>query len=715
MKTNGWEGKGSLWPGDLADNCARDKPALGLHRGKVWCIWQSLRYGIMYSNLDVKGETWFEPKHWPHEHPELPKKAKISPALVSANGQLHCVYSREEDGRHVYAVYMEKKQRWGVESLKMGSSSTGNLALAAFTLDQDAGSWLICVFQKSVEERKLYYQFMDPYTKRWGQVVDTGHSTNGSIDLTVINDEVWLIFGGLDDARQALVSKLGKFYKPFTPATPINQLSSAGYSWDVYEGSVCMAFRSRDWYGHEGGLLLAEALVNGNPLSETEDGLFTEIVTTPALRFADRMGICVWLIDEARHDANLSQHYSMKWARKVIPATGMIQVLPTTGMTQVLPKGFNWMSAIPDNRSVASLSIPGTHDSGTIPTTCITMKEITDALNFACCQSMPLSKQLESAIRYFDIRVRYLSPEPTVGTIIQQKFDPFGILGKFGVPEVPMNPLGIIADGLYIAHGPYYFQTLESAFDEFYSFLDRNPTEGILVQIKREGDGDETTTFGKVLDLIQSTQPSRWRLDQDLPTMGQIRGKIQLLRRCKGNNVGIDLTAWPGNTTQDYTAPFAHKISDQYLIHPRPSLLSLAIPVKIRDILSMMEDAQNCSDPKKLHITYTNFSASYHSPLVREDEKGELSFINPHTTAAGPVDDPGNLAADMGLQWRDSWKWGFNAALCDAVRERLSRNRPIGIIAMDFPESEPELIGNILRSNPDIASIESMARKHDIK
>lgn len=687
-KPTGWETMGRIWPRNAAHNFAREKPALGTHRGKVWCIWQSFSSGIMYSNLDVEVETWSEPKSWPYEHPELPKKARMSPALASMNEELHCVYSREENGQHVYAVYMEKEQRWGVESLSMGSSSTGNLALATFKLKDTAGSWLICVFQKSVQERRLYYQVMNPFNKRWSNVFDTGHCTNLSIDLTVIHDEVWLIFGGLDDARQALVAKLGKLYEPFTPALPVNLLTSAGYSWDAYQGSLYIASRSRVLWGSGTGLSLAEAHVDTIPLCETDERMLVDvpdIVTTPTLRIIEGIGICVWLIDEGKQDANLLQHYSMKWARKVIAYTGKIQVYPHV---------HNWMSAIPDTTSVASLSIPGTHDSGTIPTKCFTVPTITDELNFSCCQSMTLSEQLQSGIRYFDIRVNYLSSKPTVRSAIQL-LDPFGWSGKLGAPRVPQGLLGAISDGLYIAHGPYYFQMLDLAFKEFYSFLDTNPSEGILVSIKREGgDDDEATTLDKVLDLIRTTKPSRWRLDQDLPTMGQVRGKIQLVRRCNGSNVGINLTDWPGNTTQDYTSPFAHRISDQYDVYPQKGpdgVVSLAFPVKMNDISSMMDAAQSCGDPNKLHITCTNFTAGNKDEWLQKQ-----AILNPHTTAAGPIAD-------------EKWPTGLNGAIYDAVRRRVDHKRPIGIIAMDFPESEPDLIGWIIRSNPDFLSKERRA------
>lgn len=58
------------------------------------------------------------------------------------------------------------------------------------------------------------------------------------------------------------------------------------------------------------------------------------------------------------------------------------------------------MNNIDDNTSISTLSIPGTHDSATYSCTCLAIPKISQ------CQVMNFYEQLQSGIRYLDIRIK---------------------------------------------------------------------------------------------------------------------------------------------------------------------------------------------------------------------------------------------------------------------------------------------------------------------
>lgn len=124
-------------------------------------------------------------------------------------------------------------------------------------------------------------------------------------------------------------------------------------------------------------------------------------------------------------------------------------------------------------------------------------------------------------IRYFDIR-----------------------LGKGDDP-------GIDHGDYYLLKKDAYFMHLSDVIGYFKTFLNENPTEALIMLVSRGNDEatDEsvTTAFAKVLD----DNPKLFYTSSHVPTLGEVRGKIVLLRRFRldGNSVdghtwGLDLTEW---------------------------------------------------------------------------------------------------------------------------------------------------------------------------
>lgn len=157
----------------------------------------------------------------------------------------------------------------------------------------------------------------------------------------------------------------------------------------------------------------------------------------------------------------------------------------------------SWMSKLKDETPLAALSIPGTHNSPTCHR----------ALPSVRCQATSPPEQLENGVRFFDIRVQ------------------------------PENPQDLSKDGLILVHsvfpisltGPKYLRGL---IDEVFTFLDRNPSETVVMSIKREGTGDATDAqLSRILRDHYAGDVNRWFTEPHLPTLREARRKIVLIRR----------------------------------------------------------------------------------------------------------------------------------------------------------------------------------------
>ena len=79
--------------------------------------------------------------------------------------------------------------------------------------------------------------------------------------------------------------------------------------------------------------------------------------------------------------------------------------------SKVSTNSSNWMANIPDSRYLHEINMPGTHDSGTKKVDAAgTGLSILDAVtniaeNYAKCQSLNITEQLNAGVRVFDVRV----------------------------------------------------------------------------------------------------------------------------------------------------------------------------------------------------------------------------------------------------------------------------------------------------------------------
>ncbi|RDA94131.1 hypothetical protein CP533_6548 [Ophiocordyceps camponoti-saundersi (nom. inval.)] len=197
-----------------------------------------------------------------------------------------------------------------------------------------------------------------------------------------------------------------------------------------------------------------------------------------------------------------------------------------------------WMADLHDDWPLTLLSIPGTHNSPT----CY------KALPSVRCQAVGIPDQVRNGIRFLDVRVS-AHPKDTVLTLVHSIF-PVALTGS---------------------------KYLENLLEDVYRFLRDNPSETILLSIKREGTGKATD--GQMAKHLKSAyvdkRPELWWTEPKIPTLGQARGKIVIIRRFAldddmraacwdGRGWAIDAQEWPDNCEDGNGGNGSFRIQDFY-------------------------------------------------------------------------------------------------------------------------------------------------------
>lgn len=187
----------------------------------------------------------------------------------------------------------------------------------------------------------------------------------------------------------------------------------------------------------------------------------------------------------------------------------------------------SWMKEFNDDTPLSALSMPGTHNSPTHHT----------ALPSVRCQAVSVPEQLDNGVRFLDIRVQ---------------------------PDDPADPS---KDTLILVHGVFPVSLkgnkyLSDLVKDVFAFLARNPSESVIMSVKREGPGEHTDAqLSRRLRDHYAGDTNRWFTAPHIPTLREARGKIVLMRRftlddsLKAEHGGagwcLDAEHWAYNTPHD--------------------------------------------------------------------------------------------------------------------------------------------------------------------
>lgn len=176
----------------------------------------------------------------------------------------------------------------------------------------------------------------------------------------------------------------------------------------------------------------------------------------------------------------------------------------------------NWMIDMSDTTKLSDINIPGTHDSCAFRVQFPLLSK---------CQNKTIKEQLNSGIRFLDIRVE------KIGNKLKLVHD----IADCKHPEKTSKKL-----------------LLEDIIDDCKSFLSENPSEAILLSYKRDDGANQEETFDTFFENYLNNDPI-WYTENRIPNLKEVRGKIVLLNRDnidKSNpeytdfNTGINLSTW---------------------------------------------------------------------------------------------------------------------------------------------------------------------------
>ncbi|MQS39168.1 phosphatidylinositol-specific phospholipase C [Streptomyces katsurahamanus] len=176
-------------------------------------------------------------------------------------------------------------------------------------------------------------------------------------------------------------------------------------------------------------------------------------------------------------------------AAAALTATALV---PAPAVRAAAPRSpQDWMAGHPDATALQRLTIPGTHDSGA-----------RFGGLWAECQNTTVADQLNSGIRFLDIRCR------------------------------------ITGDSYAIHHGAAYQNMMfGDVLIACRDFLAAHPSETVLMRVKQEYSTESDAAFRRVFDLYldQKGWRSLFRIGDGIPSLGASRGRVVLL----GDNGGL--------------------------------------------------------------------------------------------------------------------------------------------------------------------------------
>ena len=308
----------------------------------------------------------------------------------------------------------------------------------------------------------------------------------------------------------------------------------------------------------------------------------------------------------------------------------------------------SWMRYIPDDASVMTLSIPGTHNSCCVH----------GLLGLGKTQELDLPDQLNAGIRFLDIRFTHYQDNLCVhhDVVCTEKsyVDILTICFNF-LRQYPSETILMSVDD-------------ESRFDDALGKFAPSQILCKLPVVNMASRGKNTRSFEDTFNA------KTWECIEDIPLfynftaahpggnsvvtspaltsetrLGEVRGRIVLLRRFEGSqNVGFDLSYWPENQCFRSAIPPFYDIEDRYQ--------SPGYDDKFNFVVAHIEKARN-GDQNELYITF--------SSAVGLTASGYSRRINPR----------------------------LNDYLAESPPGR------IGIIVMDYFEEPRELVSNVIKSN----------------
>ncbi len=247
------------------------------------------------------------------------------------------------------------------------------------------------------------------------------------------------------------------------------------------------------------------------------------------------------------------------------------------------PDSADWMARLDDAQALSEVTLPGTHDSAT--------KDVQLAF-FSKCQALDIGEQLEAGYRYLDIR-----------------------LGADGERLKLMHGFtNCTTSGWPWAKALY----LDTVLDRCFAFLSAHPTETVVFAVKQEHGSESVAQFQTLLNAYVQKNPDRWLLTDRIPTVGEARGKLVLMRRYAdeanlGAQSGIPLLWDNQNGHDDVSKHIATHDNGTYTLFVQDRY-EYDTADKLQAFLEGLKAGEAAPDAVSIHFLSTKGTATYGHP-----------------------------------------------------------------------------------------------------
>ena len=318
----------------------------------------------------------------------------------------------------------------------------------------------------------------------------------------------------------------------------------------------------------------------------------------------------------------------------------------------------NWMSLLPDGRYLSELNIPGTHDSATANVE----GSWNASYNKVACQKYFIEQQLYAGVRALDLRTRWHGDDM------------------------------VMVHGDFICHTPDHNnrsknKTFRSVLDTVIAYLDKHPSEAVIVTLKIDSGNQDTgrQALINILNQYTTRRPDRfycWTGDafentlvaaqsrMTSPTLGQARGKIVLMTR-------VDMSGAGTSSLYSYTGPDLTKWDDSYKDRNH---YAQRIESESKVAVYIQDDYSSPDGNKKKQVfnTVYQLNGTYTLPGASKIEKKD--FVFNYTSKTGS-DHYGSTPLGAAKYMNDLI---YNDDLFTPGSDEAKQNPRLGIVVMDF-------------------------------
>ncbi|KAF9044279.1 PLC-like phosphodiesterase [Panaeolus papilionaceus] len=328
-------------------------------------------------------------------------------------------------------------------------------------------------------------------------------------------------------------------------------------------------------------------------------------------------------------------------------------------------KTCDWMARFPDSTKLVHMNLPGTHDTSTwnySDTTQASLLRYTGPIPPAPvyrCQEHSIIQSLNEGIRVFDLRFSYNPGNDTIGFY---------------------HSLALLSPTT----------RMEDVFFALYDWLNKHPTEAVLVSMNYEPGGgrpEDSALYEKLYNILDTPLAKQYwaQTNGTLGTLGEARGKLTLLQRWSyrllpptlTNRIGIPLDPdhWTVNGKATELVYNVAKnqiayIEDFYAINTvtAGSGQKAYIDAKFEAVTAHLTNAtRNNLHPDQLYISFTSAAFIDDTPPM-----------TPHIFAVGNGTDV----------------LGMNQRLIPWLQAR--KGQRFGIMMLDFYNAVPGLVEAVI-------------------